>query len=286
VQSHTTLSQPRAFLRELFDIAVAAADPMQRIPPALPPKPAGRVLVVGAGKASARMAVAVEAVWGPCEGLIITRVGYGRPLAGIEVAEASHPVPDARGLDATGRMLELLRSCGEGDFVLALISGGGSSLLSQPAGAITLEEERALNAALLASGAPIDAMNTVRKHLSLAKGGRLAAAAYPALMLALIVGRAGRRPGDDRLRPHGRRHHRAGRCPQHPRPLADPGPAFARCGSDRAEGHARTGRAGALAGGEPHHRRPRPVARRRGGAGARGGVRRAHPRGRDRGRGA
>jgi glycerate 2-kinase len=185
---------PLPFLRGLFHAAVAAADPMRRVPDALPPKPDGRVLVVGAGKASARMAEAVEAAWGPCDGLVITRDGYGRPCRGVEIVEASHPVPDARGLAATERMLELLRSCREDDFVLALISGGGSSLLVQPAGAITLEEKQAVNAALLASGAPIGAMNIVRKHLSRVKGGQLAAAAFPARMLALMISDV---PGDD-----------------------------------------------------------------------------------------
>jgi glycerate 2-kinase len=186
--------RPRAFLRGLFDAAVAVADPMRRVPEALPPKPAGRVVVVGAGKASARMAEAVESVWGPCEGLVITRDGYGRPCRGIEIVEAAHPVPDARGLAATSRMLTLLDGLGEGDFVLALISGGGSALLVQPAGAITLAEMQAVNRDLLASGAPIEAMNTVRKHLSRVAGGQLAAAAHPARMLALMISDV---PGDD-----------------------------------------------------------------------------------------
>src|ERR687891_31159 len=133
------IADPIAFLRQLFDRAVATADPMRCVPAALPPKPEGRVVVIGAGKASARMAEAVEATWGPCEGLVITRDGYARPCRGIEIVEASHPVPDARGLTATARMLRLLAGLGEDDFLLALISGGGSALLVQPAGAITLE---------------------------------------------------------------------------------------------------------------------------------------------------
>ena len=181
-------------LRRLFDRAVEVADPMRCVPAALPPRPAGRLLVIGAGKASARMAEAVESVWGPCEGLVITRDGYSRPCRGIEIVEAAHPVPDARGLAATARMLRLLDGLGADDFVLALISGGGSALLVQPAGDITLEEKREVNAALLASGAPIDAMNTVRKHLSRVKGGQLAAAAFPARMLALMISDV---PGDD-----------------------------------------------------------------------------------------
>ncbi len=187
-------ADPRAFLRALFDRAVEVADPMRSLARHLPPRPAGRVVVVGAGKASARMAEAVEAAWGPGEGLVITRYGHGRPLRGIEVVEASHPVPDAAGEAATLRMLRLLEGCGEGDFVLALISGGASALLVAPAEGVTLADKQEVNAALLASGAPISAMNTVRKHLSRVKGGRLAAAAYPARMLALLVSDV---PGDD-----------------------------------------------------------------------------------------
>lgn len=182
------------FLRSLFDAAVAAADPMITVPAALPPKPAGRVVVVGAGKASARMAEAVERVWGACEGLIITRYGYARPTRGIEVVEASHPVPDAAGQQATARMLALLGSLGPDDFVLALISGGGSALLCAPAGDMTLEDKQAVNRALLESGAPIGQMNVVRKHLSRVKGGQLAAAAHPAKMLTLMISDV---PGDD-----------------------------------------------------------------------------------------
>ena len=187
-------ADPAAFLRHLFEAAVASADPMRCVPAALPPKPAGRVVVVGAGKASARMAEAVESVWGPCDGLVITRDGYGRPTRGIEIVEAAHPVPDARGLAATARILALLDGLGEGDLVLALISGGGSALLVQPAAGITLAEKRAVNDALLASGAPIGEMNIVRKHLSRVKGGQLAAAAWPAQVLALIISDV---PGDD-----------------------------------------------------------------------------------------
>ncbi len=188
------IANPPAFLRALFDRAVAVADPMRVIAGQLPLRPAGRVVVVGAGKASARMAEAVEAVWGPCEGLVITRYGYARPCRGIEIVEAAHPVPDAAGMAATGRMLALLGGLGEGDFVLALISGGASALLVKPAGAITLAEKQAVTAALLASGAPIDQMNLLRKHLSRVKGGQLAAAAYPARLLALMISDV---PGDD-----------------------------------------------------------------------------------------
>jgi glycerate 2-kinase len=185
---------PASFLRQLFDRAVMVADPMRSLAGYLPAKPKGRVLVIGAGKASARMAEAVEAVWGPCDGLVITRYGYARPCRGIEIVEAAHPVPDQAGVDATGRMLDLLQGLGEDDFVLALISGGASALLCAPAEGLTLADKQAVNAALLASGAPISAMNTVRKHLSRVKGGQLAAAAYPARMLALMISDV---PGDD-----------------------------------------------------------------------------------------
>ena len=185
---------PSELLRRLFDAAVAAAQPEVCVSAHLPEPRKGRTVVVGAGKASARMAEAVEAAWGPCEGLVITRDGYARPCEGIEIVEAAHPVPDERGARATARMLELVSGLGEGDFVLALISGGASSLLVAPAGEITLEEKRAVNQALLASGAPIDQMNRVRKHLSRVKGGQLAAAAYPARMLALMISDV---PGDD-----------------------------------------------------------------------------------------
>ncbi|WP_068108806.1 glycerate kinase type-2 family protein [Tropicimonas marinistellae] len=187
-------SSPESLLRALFDRAVEVADPMAVLRAELPDKPAGRVVIVGAGKASARMAEAVERNWGPCEGLVITRYGYARPCDGIEIVEAAHPVPDEAGLVATARMLALLEDLGPGDLVLALISGGASALLVQPAGEITLAEKQAVNAALLASGAPIGKMNIVRKHLSRVKGGQLAAAAHPARMLALMISDV---PGDD-----------------------------------------------------------------------------------------
>lgn len=189
----TPEAQPLAFLQSLFDRAVEVADPMRNLAAHLPLRPSGRVVVVGAGKASARMAEAVESAWGPCEGLVVTRYGYGRPLQGIELIEAAHPVPDATGVAATERMLDMLATLGPDDFVLALISGGASALLCAPRG-VTLAEKQAVNAGLLASGAPISAMNTVRKHLSLVKGGQLAAAAYPARMLALLISDV---PGDD-----------------------------------------------------------------------------------------
>ncbi|SHI96957.1 glycerate kinase type-2 family protein [Wenxinia saemankumensis] len=179
-------ADPTAFLRALFDRAVAAADPMLCVPGALGDRPAGRVVVIGAGKASARMAEALESAWGPCEGLVVTRYGYARPCDGIEIVEAAHPVPDAAGEAATRRILELVSGLEAGDVVIALISGGASALLVAPRAPLTLADKRAVNAGLLASGAPIGAMNVVRKHLSAVKGGQLAASC-PARMEALVI---------------------------------------------------------------------------------------------------
>lgn len=191
------MQDPALFLRALFDRAVEVADPMQSLAAHLPPKPVGRLIVIGAGKASARMAEAVESAYGPCKGLVITRYGYARPCKGIEIVEAAHPVPDAAGEAATKRMLDLLDGCGEGDTVLALISGGGSALLTAPVDGITLAEKQALTDDLLASGAPIGDINGIRKQISAVKGGKLAAAAYPAQMLALMISDVpGDNPGD------------------------------------------------------------------------------------------
>ncbi|WP_375573516.1 glycerate kinase [Ahrensia marina] len=184
----------QSFLRSLFDEAVRVADPMICVPAHLPPKPDGKLLVIGAGKASARMGEALESVWGPCEGLIITRYGYERPLQGVTLKSASHPVPDEAGLRATRELRALLNQANKDTFILALISGGGSSLMIEPAGDMTLEDKMAVNAALLTSGAPIDEMNVVRKHLSRIKGGQLAAAAYPATLHTLMISDV---PGDD-----------------------------------------------------------------------------------------
>ena len=185
---------PFVLLRNLFDTAVEAADPMLSIAAHLPPRPQGRVVVVGAGKASARMAEAVEASWGPCEGLVITRYGYSRDCHSIEIVEDAHPVPDEAGLQATARMMALVEDLTQDDYVLALISGGASSLLVAPIDGVTLADKQSFNDGLLASGAPISAMNSLRKRLSKIKGGRLAALAYPAQMLSLIVSDV---PGDD-----------------------------------------------------------------------------------------
>jgi hydroxypyruvate reductase len=187
------LTDPAAFLRSLFDRAVEVADPMRSLPGLLPARPPGRVVVIGAGKASARMAEAAESAWGPCEGLVITRYGHGRPCRGVEIVEAGHPVPDQAGLRATGRMLDLVASLGPEDFVLALISGGASALLCAPAPGVTLAEKQMVTGRLLASGAPIGQINLVRKHLSRVKGGQLAAASA-APMLALLISDV---PGDD-----------------------------------------------------------------------------------------
>ncbi|TCL08340.1 hydroxypyruvate reductase [Shimia isoporae] len=188
------MDNPETFLRDLFARAVAVADPMASLAEALPPKPEGRVVVVGAGKASARMAEALEAAWGACEGLVITRYGYERPCEGITIRSAAHPVPDAAGEAATLEMLELLSSLGETDTVIGLISGGASSLLTAPLPGLTLDDLQSVNSQLLASGAPISVMNALRKHLDRAKGGQLAAAAFPARMINLLISDV---PGDD-----------------------------------------------------------------------------------------
>ncbi len=179
----------------MFDAAVAAADPLQRVPAFLPARPCGRVVVVGAGKASARMAQAVEQFWdGSLSGLVVTRYGHAVPCSHIEVTEAAHPVPDVAGERAARRILGLVSGLGPDDLVLALISGGGSALLALPAPGITLADKQAINTALLCSGASIATMNLVRKHLSAIKGGRLAAAAFPATTVGLLISDV---PGDD-----------------------------------------------------------------------------------------
>ena len=159
--------EPRALLRAMFDAAVAAALPEKSVPLHLPPPPKGRTVVVGAGKASAAMARALEDHWaGPLTGLVVTRYGHSAPCQHIEIVEAAHPVPDAKGREAAARILQMVQGLTEDDLVIALISGGGSSLLSLPAPGLTLEDKQAVNRALLRSGAHIGEMNTVRKHLS------------------------------------------------------------------------------------------------------------------------
>ena len=186
---------PRALLRQMFDAAIAAAQPALCLPPHLPEPPKGRTIVIGAGKASAAMAQALERHWpGPLEGLVATRYGYDVPCERIEIAQAAHPVPDEAGLLASRRIAELVTGLGADDLVIALISGGGSSLLVAPAPGLTLDDKRAVNAALLASGATISEMNCVRRHLSALKGGRLGALCHPARVVTLLISDV---PGDD-----------------------------------------------------------------------------------------
>ncbi|RUU43423.1 glycerate kinase [Mesorhizobium sp. M6A.T.Ce.TU.002.03.1.1] len=190
-----TVLDPKPFLISIFNAAVTAADPQRTIRDRLPAMPKRRTIVIGAGKGSAQMAAAFEKVWdGPIEGLVVTRYGYGATCQRIEIIEAAHPVPDAAGLEASRRLLEKVQGLTADDLVVALISGGGSALLPSPAGGLTLADEIAVNEALLASGAPIAAMNTIRKHVSTIKGGRLAAAAYPAKVVSLVVSDI---PGDN-----------------------------------------------------------------------------------------
>ncbi|PYE88732.1 glycerate kinase type-2 family protein [Phyllobacterium leguminum] len=194
-----TITDSKAFLASLFSAAVAAADPERVIAANLPLRPKGRTIVIGAGKGSAQMARAFERAWeragnGPLEGVVVTRYGYGAECRDIEIIEAAHPVPDEAGLAAAKRLVDAVSGLTADDLVVALISGGGSALLPAPPDGMTLEDEIAVNRLLLASGAPISAMNIVRKHLSTIKGGRLAAAAHPAKVVSLIVSDI---PGDN-----------------------------------------------------------------------------------------
>ncbi|AWB20779.1 glycerate kinase [Methylobacterium currus] len=191
------MTEPGDLLRRLFAAAVAAADPAVSLARHLPEPPRGRTIVVGAGKAAASMARAVEAAWpGDLSGLVVTRYGHGAPTTRIEVVEASHPVPDAAGEAASRRILDLVAGLGPDDLVLCLISGGGSALLSLPAPGLTLADKQAVHRALLKSGAAIGEMNCVRRHLSAIKGGRLAAACHPARVVTLLISDT---PGDDPL---------------------------------------------------------------------------------------
>ena len=185
----------RSLLRAMFDAAVDAADPLHCVPAHLPSDVKGRLVVVGAGKASARMAQAVEQNWkGRLDGVVVTRYGHASPCERIRIIEASHPVPDVAGAEATRAILTAVKGLTADDTVLALISGGGSALLTAPAGEITLEEKQGINRALLKCGAAIGEMNTLRKHLSRVKGGGLAATAFPARVLSLMISDV---PGDD-----------------------------------------------------------------------------------------
>ncbi len=186
---------PRELLQKMFAAAVEAAQPAHCIPRFLPAAPGGRLVVIGAGKASAAMAKAVEDHWpGELSGLVVTRYGYNAPCRRIEIVEAAHPVPDAAGLAAAGRLLQTVAGLTADDLVLCLISGGGSALLPLPLPGLTLDDEQAVSRALLKSGATISEMNCVRRHLSAIKGGRLAAACHPARVLNLLISDV---PGDN-----------------------------------------------------------------------------------------
>lgn len=186
---------PAGLLRALFDAAVAAAQPALSLAAFLPEAPRGRTVVIGAGKAATTMAQALDAAWpAALSGVVVTRHGQRQPCRRIEVLEAAHPVPDAHSVAAAARMLDAVRGLGADDLVICLISGGGSSLLVQPAAGLTLADKQAINRALLASGADIAAMNCVRKHLSAIKGGRLAAACAPARVVTLAISDV---PGDE-----------------------------------------------------------------------------------------
>ena len=185
----------RAFLTELFDAAIAAADPKLALAAHLPEKPKGRTIVIGAGKGAAQLAAAFEELWGePVEGTVVTRYGYACETQHVKVLEAAHPVPDAAGLAASEALFQQVQGLNADDLVVALVCGGGSALLAAPAEGLSFADEVALNEALLASGAPIGAMNAVRKQVSGIKGGRLAAACAPARVVSLVVSDV---PGDD-----------------------------------------------------------------------------------------
>ncbi len=186
---------PEKLLRQLFDAAIESAQPAVCVPRWLPARPRGRVLVIGAGKASAAMARAVERHWqGPLDGLVVTRYGYKVACQSVEIVEAAHPVPDEAGLRAAQRMLERVHGLTPDDLVLCLISGGGSALLPMPLPGLTLVDKQAINRELLRCGASISEMNCVRRHLSAIKGGRLAAACHPARVVNLLISDV---PGDD-----------------------------------------------------------------------------------------
>ena len=189
------MTEPRTLLKAMFDAAVDAAMPAAIVPPHLPEPPKGKTVIIGAGKASAAMAAAVEDDWpGELSGLVITRYDHAVPCRSIEIVEAAHPVPDAAGEAAARRMLEMVKPLGPDDLVIALISGGGSSLAALPATGISLDDKQTINRALLRSGANIGEMNCVRKHLSAIKGGRLAKAVSPARLVTLTISDV---PGDD-----------------------------------------------------------------------------------------
>ncbi len=189
------IQDPKNLFETLFGVAVDAADAKSVLKDHLPSPPKGRTVVVGAGKGAAQLAAAFEEFYeAPVTGVIVTRYGYATPCQSITVLEAAHPVPDAEGERASAALLDAVAGLTPDDLVVALICGGGSSLLPCPPEGFTLADEQGLNAALLASGAPISSMNAVRKQFSKIKGGRLAAAAYPAPVLSLVLSDI---PGDD-----------------------------------------------------------------------------------------
>lgn len=189
------MTEARDLLRQLADAAIRAADPAHRVPPILPPAPK-KAIVLGAGKASAAMARAIELAWPDTDlsGVVVTRYGYEVACDRVEIVLAAHPVPDEAGREAARRILEMAESAGSDDLVIALMSGGGSALLTAPADGISFAEKQDVNRQLLRSGADIGEMNTLRKHISAIKGGRLAAAAHPAKVLSILISDV---PGDD-----------------------------------------------------------------------------------------
>jgi glycerate 2-kinase len=194
MMSDSSVPRPQVLLRQMFDAAIASAQPSLCVPPHLPAPPRGRLIVVGAGKASAAMARVVEEHWsGPLSGLVVTRYGYAVRCERIDIVEAAHPVPDEAGMHAAERMLERVGALHEDDLVLCLISGGGSALLPLPAPGLKLDLKQIVSRSLLGSGATISEMNCVRRHLSAIKGGRLAAACHPARVLTLLISDV---PGD------------------------------------------------------------------------------------------
>ncbi len=189
------ITDPRALLADLFHTAVDAADPLRALAGHLPEKPKGRTVVVAIGKGGAQLAAAFETLWdAPIEGVVVTRYGYAAPCKYLKVLESNHPVPDAAGMVAANAVFDAVSDLTADDLVVALVCGGGSALLPAPPDGLSLEDEQALNRALLASGAPIGVMNAIRKHASRIKGGRLALAAYPARVASFVVSDV---PGDD-----------------------------------------------------------------------------------------
>lgn len=189
-------SSVRRLLRQMFDAAIASADPYTAVRQNLPPKPSGRCIVVGAGKASAAMAAALDSAWPDVDvsGVVVTRYGHSVPDGRIRILEAAHPVPDARSLEAGLAVESAVHGLSSDDLVVAMFSGGGSSLLVAPAGDLSLEDKQGVNRSLLNSGATIGEMNVVRKYLSRLKGGRLTAAARPAKVFTMVISDV---PGDD-----------------------------------------------------------------------------------------